>query len=244
MQPTTLVNGSHDQLSSQHSDYIKVQNVTLADRLNRMSSRTRTRQQLKTTPQINVQVMQSVQSSTNTPSQGMKTFTITVRPNHRRGQSDMPKQERNEILSIDSFSAKFPPDHSMLTTEDCPAQAKVFKDILSAQESEKGHLQKVFRSARWQSEKDMIVSTMAFHLQKYKPVIRRSKQYELKLKQQKSGKYQGQSILQRRLGQRYGVTNTSKSSLPSDCQTFLSEVPTLLQSKLDQDNKAMRDKKR
>ena len=129
-----------------------------------------------------------------------------------------------------------------MTVWDTAASNNVFTDLFSASESGKGHLQKVFNSAKWQSEKDQLVNTMAFHLKKHRPVIKRDERFKANMNQLRSSKIQEQSRLQKRLNYQYMMTDNAPVKMTKDCESFLSEVPKMVQNKYEQDEKSRGDK--
>ena len=56
---------------------------------------------------------------------------------------------------------------------------KVFGDLVEAQEG-KARLQGMFASARWQHDKDKLVDSMNFHMQKHKPKVHLTEEQERK----------------------------------------------------------------
>ena len=56
----------------------------------------------------------------------------------------------------------------------------VFTDLLEADQSCKDHVQKLFNTHKLQTEKDNLVDSMAFHLSKHRPVVKRTAEQKLK----------------------------------------------------------------
>lgn len=73
---------------------------------------------------------------------------------------------------------------------------------------------------------------------KHRPSVQLSSEQELHRTELSSKKILGDSFLQQRLAHQYGIKNIPKVDMPIECQTYLSEVPVLMQEKLKQDDKA------
>lgn len=112
-----------------------------------------------------------------------------------------------------------------------PQSPRVFTDLVEAEQNGRGHIQRVFGQSKWQKDKDHLLKSMAYHLQKHKPSVRLTQDQTTRKSELCSQERFGRHLLQQRLTKQYGMKNMSRVEIPPESKLFLSEVPTLMAAK-------------
>ena len=117
------------------------------------------------------------------------------------------------------------------TLREASEHIHVITNTLESHPRGKATIKRAFRSAKWQSEKNHLINSMAERTRTHRTLISQPPPATNRHTRNLSERHQSKHLLQQKLKNEYGIKEAGDFAAPPEMQTFLSEVPTLLQDK-------------